>query len=155
MWLRYNQGKNDYHFYQYQVGQWDSSLWHLVWFRCSTHIVLLHATLFHYFNLNNPSFIWILYTTITSRCVLITQCDYQCSNKQQSIPILFVWYLCSSWLFLTPSFGVIKMLPWLIVYTPLCRFPTCDPLFLITASVSSHHGNFDYYWDIHVHGLYF
>ena len=46
-----------------------------------------------------------------------TQWDYQCSSKRQSIKILFVWFVCPLWLFLTHSAVDIQLLPYLTEYT--------------------------------------
>ena len=92
---------------------------------------------------------------MTSRCVLINQCDYQCSSKQQSIPMLFVWSLCSSRLFSDPigrGYPSTTMTHCVYNFMPISHMWYI--LFLITVSVSFHRDKFEFYQDIHVHGPY-
>ena len=77
----------------------------------------------------------------------------QCSNKRQSVPILFLWSMSLLGLFSDSSVVHVPLPPWLDEYTPLSKISCVwSLLFLITICVLFSHGNYDYYLDVYIHG---
>ena len=81
------------------------------------------------------------------------QWDCQCSSKQQSVQILFVWSWCLHWLVSDPFS---HKCPSAAMSHGLYTFKSIYMHVILTLSITIivlfHHDDYDYYWDCYRHG---
>ena len=106
--------------------------WPLAWFWCCTRNI---------------------YRLLEHNCLMCIQWDCRCSNKRQSVQIVYLWYPCILWLFSDPLSRV-SLTADMPHWVNLIRLIIMGViLFLvITISILFHNDNYDYCWNVYVHG---